>query len=376
MCIVAIILTLEQAAIAAPGSTQKERQSADGVKTSWQVEWDKAVKGAKAEGKLVIYSTPGGALINEMGKTFGQKFGVNVEIVMGRGEELAERMRMEKSAGLNITDIIITGDTSFMNVMKPLGLLGSIEPLLLLPEVTDPNAWIIGTVPYMDKDRTTIGMLAQYNRFVLFNTGAVKAGEMSSYRDLVNPKWKNKIVMDDPTKTGTANNFLTALANKKIWGLEQTKDFMRQLVRQEPAFTVERRLQAEWIARGKYPLGIGTHTEAAVQLLTAGAPVAFAKMKEGSVIGTGGGGLGLAAKNPHVNASVTFVNWILGKEGHAKFVKAYGTPGARRDAPREGIPPALFPDADDVFFMYTEEDIRLRGEIAKIAGEIFGSLLR
>ena len=180
--------------------------------------------------------------------------------------------------------------------------------------------------------------------------------------------------MDDPTVGGTCNSFLRTLV-KDVWGLEKTKEFMRQLVKQEPVITRDRRLQTEWVVRGKYPLGLGLHTQAAILLIKAGGPLAFAKASEGSKIDTGGGAIVVPKKNPHPSATTAFVNWILSREGHAKFVKAYGSPGARRDAPREGIFPALFSDAGEKIFIETEESLLFREEMSKISREIFKPLL-
>ena len=60
------------------------------------------------------------------------------------------------------------------------------------------------------------------------NPKVVKPQEIKSYKDLLNPKWRKKIVLDDPTRAGPGQatftffylhpelgpNFIRALANK------------------------------------------------------------------------------------------------------------------------------------------------------------------
>ena len=181
--------------------------------------------------------------------------------------------------------------------------------------------------------------------------------------------------MNDPTITGTGNAFFNMLAFN-VWGVEGTKDFMRQLVKQEPVITRDRRLQAEWVARGKHAISIATNLENAIEFMNLGSPIKFAKVKEGGVIGSGAGGLSVPEVPAHPNASKVFINWILSKEGHAVFVKSYGSPGSRTDAPREGIPPQLFAEPDEKFFEETEEGILARPEMMKLARKIFAPVLK
>lgn len=359
-----------------PTPVSKEKAPTQTGKAPWESELEKLVAEAKKEGKLMIYSTPSGEVVREVSRVFQEKFGVEVEFVSGRGEELARRLEAEKAAGLYVADVIMTGGGTLQTVMKPRGLVGKLEPLLFLPEVTDPNAWVAGSVPFIDEDRTGIAMVAGYLRHVMRNTDLVKEGEVTSYRDLLDPKWKGKMVLNDPSVTGTGNAFLTMLA-ANVWGIEGTKEFMRELVKQEPVITRDRRMQGEWVARGKYPLSIATHMDTASEFIRAGAPVAYVKkIKEGGEITTGAAGLAVPIKSPHPNGAKLFINWILGREGHATFIKYYGNPGARRDAPREGIPQELFADPDEKVYLQREESILLGSEMVKIAKEIFAPLLK
>ncbi len=343
--------------------------------TSWETEWNRTVEAARKEGKVVIYSTPSGDVIRSVASAFEKRFGIKVEWVNGRGEELAQRMLVEKTAGIKTHDVIISGGTTTQTVMKPRGLLGRIDSVLILPEVKDPQVWVGKHMPYLDKDRTAMALLATYQRYVLRNTNLVRENEVTSYKDLLNPKWKGKIVTNDPTVAGTGSAFFMMLA-LDIWGKEEMKEFMRQFVKQEPAVTRDRRQQVEWVARGKYSLSVATNLENAIEFISLGSPVAFAKIKEGGKVGPGAGGLAVPVSPAHPNTSKVFVNWILSREGQAVFVKAYGSPGIRLDAPREGIPPQLFPEPDEKFHEDTEESILYRDEVTKIAKEIFKPLLK
>lgn len=374
LSLVQVIALFQPLAVPTAISASNPTVAAKG-KVSWETEWNKTVDAAKLEGKVLIYCTPSADVIRPVANAFEKKYGIKVEWVMGRGEELAQRMQVEKVAGIRAYDVIICGGTTTQTVMKPLGLLGRFDSVLMLPEVIDPQAWITKHIPYLDKDHTGMAMLATFQRYVTRNTTMVRDNEITSYKDLLNPKWKGKIAINDPTMAGAASGFLTMLA-VSVWGVEETKEFMRQLVRQEPVVTRDRRLQAEWVARGKYALSVATNLENAIEFIRLGAPIDFVKVKEGGLLGPGAGGLAVPLSPAHPNASKVFVNWLLSKEGHGVFVKAYGSPGVRKDAPREGIPAQMYPDADEKFHEDNEESILFRDSMTRIAKEIFAPLLK
>ncbi len=356
-------------------SPSESKLSSKIVKGSWKAEWDKTLEAAKKEGKMMLYSTPSNDVIRPLAKAFEEKYGIKVEWIVGRGEELTQRMQAEKTAGIRTADAIISGAITSLTVMKPRGLLGKLDAVLMLPEATDPKAWITTGLPWVDKDHTSMMLLATFQRYVLRNTNLVQANDITTYRDLLNPKWKGKIVMNDPRVTGAGNAFISMLA-LNLWGVDGAKDFLRQLVKQEPVITRDRRLQVEWVARGKYPLSIATALESAVEFINVAAPVAFCKVKEGGKVGLGQGGLSNPDKTPHPNASKIFVNWLLTKEGQSVFSKSNGSPGVRKDIPREGIPPQMYPDPGEVFFQDTEELLLFGDESTKISKEILAPLFK
>ncbi|MBI4332204.1 MAG: extracellular solute-binding protein [Chloroflexi bacterium] len=360
----------------APVTTPPEPKApAAAGKAAWEVEWGQVLAAARKEGKVVLYTTRSGDTGRQLAEAFEKKFGIQLEFLVGRGEEITQRMLTERAAGLYLADVTISGTSSLLISMKPQGLIDKIEPLLLLPEVTDPQAWVTNGVPFADKDRTTIGIVASTNRYVARNTELTREGEVTSYKDVLDPRWKGKIASDDPTVTGTGNAFFTFLATQ-VWGLEQTKEFMRQFVKQEPALTRDKRLSAEWVARGKYALGVAPTHQTVIDFARAGAPIAWVKVSEGTKAATSGGALGIMAKRPHPNATRVFVNWVLGSEGHAVFVKAQGMPGARRDAPREGVSPEQFPDPGEKVYPETEDSILFGEEMMKVSREIFAPLMK
>src|SRR5438034_113382 len=78
--------------------------------------------------------------------------------------------------------------------------------------------------------------------------------ELKTFKDLLDPKWKGKIAMDDPRREGPGIEALAVLANS------QGKEFVQKLLAQEVTFTRQPRQIAEWVARGSFPIAIGAGT--------------------------------------------------------------------------------------------------------------------
>src|SRR3990172_9971730 len=128
-------------AVAAPAAQAIKAPPAK-AKGAWEAEWNSVVAAAQKEGKVMIFSTPSGDVLRDLASAFEKKYRIKVEWINGRGEELAQRMGAEKTAGIKTADVVMSGDATILIVMKPRGLLGKIGAQLILPEVLDPQAWV------------------------------------------------------------------------------------------------------------------------------------------------------------------------------------------------------------------------------------------
>lgn len=112
------------------------------AKPEWQQKWEGLLSAAQKEGKLTIYSTMAPELSRAFYDKFGERYGIKIEFVIGRGAEVAERLIRERSAGIYQADILMPGATTALTSLKPAGILGNIGELLVLPEVLDGPYYI------------------------------------------------------------------------------------------------------------------------------------------------------------------------------------------------------------------------------------------
>ncbi len=343
-------------------------------KLVWQEKWDKTVALAKDEGTVFCYASVSVSTRNLLSEAFKSKFGITLDSVGGTGGELAAKLTTETNAHIYNADAIIAGGPTVLGILKPAHSVGSVEPLLILPDVIDPKNWS-GGFPYLDKDKTAVAMIGTRMRYVLRNTEVIKEQDLTSYRDLLKPQWKGKMVESDPTATGAGSSFVAMVI--QVYGIEDAKKFLEQLVKQEPVITRDWRQLAEWVARGKYPVGVAPNPEQVANFLTAGAPLAFVKVEEGAKIATGAGGVAVPVRAAHPNASAVFVNWLLSKEGQEVLVKGMGSPSRRLDVSTAGIDPMFLREPGEKYIYDDEEQISFTAnEVIPLSKEIFASLLK
>lgn len=338
----------------------------------WQTKWDKTYQTAKKEGKVVIYGAATGQIREALIKSFYDKYGISVEYMAAKGPEIATRILAERKAGLYIPDVVIGAGTPSITVLKPAGAFDSIEPVLMLPDVLDSKGWMDNTFPWVDKDHYFVAFLAYASPKIVVNPNMVKPDEIKSYRDLLDQKWKGKMVMHDPTIDGAGHTFVAALADY-IMG----KDYLKQLAAQEPFISKDHRLLAEWVARGKYPVGLAIENEAIEQMKSAGAPIQYILAREGTYVTKGTGFLALPRNAPHPGASAIFINWILSKEGQLVYTDVAKLQSARQDIPTANVDPLSIRNPGVKYFSTSSEEFQLElPESIEMAKEVFGHLIK
>lgn len=357
--------------------TPAAKTSASAVKASWEETWDRVLAEAKKEGAVTIYTIWMPKVRTVLTQAFKEKYGINLEFSpFGRGADLLAKVKAEKAAGLNIADVFGAGNTSLIFTMKPEGLLGPIEPLLILPEVLDRNAWRGGKLPFADKEGTAFSMVGLVIRSIVYNTDLVKEGEITSFKDLLKPQYKGKITFGDPSVTGIGNALLYHLGDN-LWGEAEATNFFRRLIKeQDVVIQRDNRLHVETVARGKYAIGLAPETAALAEFIELGAPVKVAMVGEDNRMSTAAGALGVATKFAHPNATIIFVNWLLSKEGQSFFAKSFGNPSTRLDVSTEGIDPLFIPRTGEKYYMETEEALAARGRWLEISKKVLDEASR
>lgn len=349
----------------------EEKSPVAGTKQPWERDWEANLLAARKEGKVAVVSGVGGNVRPLITEGFKKRYGIEVEFVTGRGGELTEKIFSERKAGLYLQDVALFGATTTINILKPAGIVEPLRPLLVLPEVLDKNAWLGGDFQWVDKEELFLAYIFSVNIPFYVNRDLANPAELKSYKDILNPRWKGKIAMNDPSVTGSGNNWF-GVVGEKIMGW----DYMRELAKQEPFLTRDQRLQVEWLARGKYPVSITAKTDIVEDFRKAGAPLEGILPVEGNYTTVGGGTVAIVKNAPHPHAARVFINWLLTKDGQTLYSQGYGAPSRRLDVPVAGDP--LKAPRPGMRYVNSEDEelILARPGHMKLAMDIFGHLLK
>jgi iron(III) transport system substrate-binding protein len=309
--------------------------------TGWQAEWERRVAAARQEGRVVLYGPPGDQVRIQLTSGFEKTYpGIALELTGGRCSDLTPKLAAERQAGLYALDVYLCGTTTANSEIKPMGALEPIPPALLLPEVTDPESWIGGRHEYSDKEgalnlvfATTAKMLVAYD------PRQVRPEDIDTLPKLLDPKWKGKIVIGDPTPPGASQ-----VVFRWFWevlGPAKGTEYIRALREQAAYVDRDARRMIEMVARGRYPILVGPNDALLQQLKMEGMEVAVlsAFQDHGGVVNSSYGTLMLLERAPHPNAAVVFANWLLSKEGQTAYSKGMNQASRRLDAPTDHLPP-------------------------------------
>lgn len=365
--VTALVITLT------PGETPAGQPA-----STQESEWQGLIEAARKEGVLTVYATavPPQARA-AVQQAFKQKFGIQVEYTPLSAGAIVAKYKSEIASGLHIPDIFHTGASQFVNLIKPMDVTIPLEPLLVLPEVKDPGKWYRGTLPFFDADKHGLmaGLLAGH--YYLVNTELVKQNEITATTDLLNPKWKGQIAMQNPTRAGASQSWIANIL-LHILGMEKGEVFLRGLAKQEPIISSQSRQLAEWVARGKYKVGVGISQAQGVYFMDQGAPLAFGeaygRFKEPRTLTTGATMIYSFKNVPHPNARKLFINWFFSKEGSTIYAPLQGYPSTRTDVPTESFNAALLPRPGDI--LAGEESELKKSEFSKLSAKIFKHLLK
>lgn len=338
-------------------------------------EWERVLEAAKKEGVVVLISTAGSEARLALMLPFMQRYGIRMEFLTAKGAEVSQKLQAERRAGLYMADVYNGGSNTPIDSLKPAKVLDPLEPALLLPELTGPElikkVWFEGRLWWLDSERQILAMTVSPSGRIAINTSSVKPGEIKSWRDLLNPKWKGKMTMNDPTTAGVGQKTFAALS--KIVGV----DYLRELAKQEPVIIRDQRLQVEWLAHGKYPIAMAPKSDPITELTKAGAPLAIITPEEGMFLAVGSGNVALVNRAPHPNAAKVLINWLLSAEGQALWVSSQRTHSLRLDVPIDNVEPdRLREPGVKYFFADTEEFLLETPKQIALAKEIYGHLLK
>ncbi|MBI4288333.1 MAG: extracellular solute-binding protein [Chloroflexi bacterium] len=287
--------------------------------------WAKTVAAAKGEGSITIYST---SFVSDVGQrvaaAFKNEYGIRMDILAGNGATLLQKILVEQKMKGEVADLFQIGGAGSTS---DLIMRGGAERIAAdLPVLRDKSVFKVDPV-YSPGGESIVWVLSYTG--VDINTNLVKPGEEpKSYKDLLDPKWKGKLMTSDPLTTGGSTPFYYVPRFYKVVDL----DYFRQVAKQDVKFWGGNpREMAMMVGRGEFHMAIGNSTDTLGPIMGAGAPLKTVPLTEGI---TGQLGNIVVVKGaPHPNAARVFVNWLLSPQGQRVYTEVANSTPVRKDVP-------------------------------------------
>ncbi len=315
---------------------------------AWQVEWERTVAAAEAEGQLTVYIAGYSAVV-EAGmfqKAFPK---IKVTTVGGTGTQLAPRIVAERRGEKFLADVYNGGGTSMYQVLYLGKMLDPIRPALMLPEITDTSKWWEGRHKYVDREASYMFVYegnVSSGGSPAYNTQLIDPKEYRSYWDFLNPKLKGKIASIDIRKVRGIGPSVQYLYYHPEIGVKFLRRFYQEM---DVKMSGDFRQAMDWLAAGKVAVLLPMQSSGTAQAKAQGLPVDefdTNQLREGVSISSAFGQVALMNRAPHPHAAKVFVNWLLSREGQTTLQKVMSRPGDAKNSRRVDISKEHIPTAE------------------------------
>jgi len=261
------------------------------------------VEQARREGKVVVYGTLEPDTFQLIARIYQQRYGIPVEY--WRAGEVADRVLAEHRSGRVLADVVLANSPSMM-LMKSAGVFQAYE---------SPSYEALGRA-----GRDAEGVLSPYYRLVpfsiLYNTRWVKPEEAPrTLADLLEPKWRGKIVIPDPTVSIAFASWIMEL--RSVLG-RQWRQFVEGLSRQVGATVVSVLPVAHSVVSGEYPVGI-SYIKYVHIFGRQGAPLDYVRLDP---VLAHGHQVAVTKGAPHPSAGKLFVDVLTSRAGLIALAQA------------------------------------------------------
>jgi iron(III) transport system substrate-binding protein len=351
-----------------PNPTQYSVPSTQYSPSPSEIEWDRTVAAAKREGRVVVAGSPGDTY-RQLYTAFQQAYPeIQVEYSGLSGRDFVPRLAAERQAEQFLWDLFVLGAETGHSAAA----IGAVEPIraaLIRPERTDDRNWVNGfDWGFMDAARERVFSSSIYINFSLWiNRDVVRESELSHPEHLLDPRWKGRIVWNEPRETGAGS--LQAARLMLTLGEERMR---RVFAEQQIVVTRDRRQQIEWLVRGQYPIGVGIDPPQLeeFQRLGLGLSVLPLEREDASIATTGSAGCAcLLTRAPHPNAARVYLDWFLSREGQTLWNQIITNNSRRLDVP-PADPPTMPRHGVDYLIINREENQPIRDAVLKLAKDI------
>jgi len=272
------------------------------------------VAAAEKEGKVVWYTSVDVKVAEAIAKAFRTEYPkIQIEVERSGSERVFQRIGQELQAGIKNVDVVNSSDASHFVYWKQQKLLAAHVP----PDVQRYPAQFKDADGYYATWRATLNVIG-------YNTKLVDAKDApTGYVDLLDPKWKGKLVKAHPNYSGTSLTGTYALV--KVLGWEYFEKLAKQGVQQLQSSTAP----PKTIASGERAVMVDGNEYNLFTEIDNKSPVKIVYAKEGTPFVSSPTAIFAAA--PHPNAARVLQNFLYTAKTQQLAVNEGGTRSVHPD---------------------------------------------
>ncbi len=263
--------------------------------------------------RLVVYTSHKEAVYGPIVKEFQERTGIWTEVVSGGTNELLERIQAE--SGAPACDVMFGGGVESLAAYED----------CFEPYICSDAAMIKPSLRPADDLWTPFSSLPIV---LIYNTKLVSPGELTGWADLLDPRWRGKIALADPTVSGSSYTgvltLLSCLPGDDWDVLRAMVDNLDGTILADSGDVVDR------VAAGSLFVGV-TLEETALKRLALGADIALVYPAEGTSAVPDGSALVSGA--PHPDNAKAFLEFVQSQDVQELVVSQFSRRSVRTDVP-------------------------------------------
>ena len=258
---------------------------------------DPRLDAARKEGKVVWYTSLVLPSAEKIAKLFEAAYpGIKVEVHRTGSQRILQRLMQELGANIKNADVVHTSDAGHFVLLKEKRLLAQYTP-------AGAEKFPTG---FKDKDGYYFGLRATVN-CIAYNTKLLSAAEApKTWKDLLDRKWKGKLVTAHPGYSGVVATHVLALVNMYGW------DYFKQLAQNRLMITQSAVYPPDVVASGERLIAVTGGDYYAYQLKKKGNPIEIVYPKDGVALVVSPTAITVFA--PHPNAARLFTDFTFTRE--------------------------------------------------------------
>ena len=280
------------------------------------------IENAKKEGEVILYTAVNMRDAQELIAGFNKSYpGIRVAISSLGGPGVLNKVLTEYRAGAHLADVVALNGIS------------SVE-LIDRKIVTRYKSPMVGFLRkgFVDAEGYWPGLYA-LGYTIIYNNKRVSQKEAPKrYEDLLQPRWKNNLVMD-----AEDHDLLAGLID--LWGEAKATGFLKQIA-QDQKVTFSRQshtFMTQLVATGEHDVIVDGYVHNAVALKGKSAPIDYV-MTNPNIIRPPTT-IAIMARAPHPYAAALLLDYHLSKPVSEIMVKSQGRWAPRKDVPWAVEPP-------------------------------------